>query len=527
MSKSFHPLVVSSRIVAVLIAGAALAHAQSSPVVFQGLPHTAVGYATLQLDPTRGALDVFGLGPAGTDGVSVKKEGATSWTARVEVPAAGMPLNLSWSALADGRRIGSGLLRQKGDTFEMGGVFTGATTTPTFSAQVYNNGRLVGAVGGQPPDGRIFVPVNICTWVPELCRIAIEFQTLDDGACMVKIVGSQSCPHPAAEWGRRHGQRTAPGGGGAPRRPLSLSELRHDDDAERHALVRDPVGEPAMNRRRHARPFRRAAAAVIVLGAATVFSAVAATQSREEYLGGDTTVFDEGPTAFGRALANLDPLRWNEFRAGKERFLRQWPERGPWADAVSCAECHYHDGRGPRADHVGGPVHLVRLGGPSPGGDPVYGIQLRRTGYGVPAPAHVRVEWEEIRDRYPDGDSYELRRPTIHVSELAYGPLDPQTRLSLRVPPAVFGLGLLEAVSDQEIRRFADPDDADGDGVSGAVQEVRDAVTGRTRAGALRLESIAAVARRSIRLGAHRRRGRHTAWRFERDRSRSREDPGT
>jgi CxxC motif-containing protein (DUF1111 family) len=235
-----------------------------------------------------------------------------------------------------------------------------------------------------------------------------------------------------------------------------------------------------MNRWRHARPFRRAAATVIVLGAATVFTAVAATQSRAEYLGGDTTVFDEGPTAFGRALANLDPLRWNEFRADKERFLRQWPQRGPWADAVSCAECHYHDGRGPRADHVGSPVHLVRLGGPSPGGDPVYGIQLRRTGYGVPAPAHVHVEWEDVRDRYPDGDRYTLRRPTIHVSELAYGPLDPQTRLSLRVPPAVFGLGLLEAVSDQEIRRFADPDDADGDGVSGAVQEIRDAVTGRS-----------------------------------------------
>ena len=235
-----------------------------------------------------------------------------------------------------------------------------------------------------------------------------------------------------------------------------------------------------MNRWRHARPFRRAAAAVIVLGAATVFSAVAATQSREEYLGGDTTVFDEGPTAFGRALANLDPLRWNEFRTDKERFLRQWPERGPWADAVSCAECHYHDGRGPRADQAGGPVHLVRLGGPAPGGDPVYGIQLRRTGYGVPAPARVRVDWEESRERYPDGDRYALRRPAIHVSELAYGPLDPQTRLSLRVPPAVFGLGLLEAVSDQEIRRFADPDDVDGDGVSGAVHEMRDAVTGRT-----------------------------------------------
>jgi CxxC motif-containing protein (DUF1111 family) len=238
-----------------------------------------------------------------------------------------------------------------------------------------------------------------------------------------------------------------------------------------------------MNRWRHARLFRRAAATVMVIGAATVFSALAITQSRAEYLGGDTTVFDEGTTAFGRALANLDPLRWNEFRADKARFLRQWPERGPWADAVSCAECHYHDGRGPRADQVGGPVHLVRLGGPLQGGDPIYGIQLRRTGYGMPAPASYGVEWEEIRDHYPDGDSYALRRPTIHVSELAYGPLDPRTRLSLRVPLAVFGLGLLEALPDHEIRGFADPDDVDGDGVSGVVQEIRDAVTGRSALG--------------------------------------------
>jgi len=195
MSKSFQVLAASSRVVAVLMAGAALAHAQSPPVVFQGLPHTPVGYAALQLDPARGALDVVGLGSTGKDGVAVRKDGSTSWTARVEVPvAATQLLNLSWSALADGRRIGSGLLRQNGDTLEMSGVFTGATTTPTFSAQVYNNGRLVGAVGSQPPSARVFFPITICTWVPEQCRIAAEFHTLDDGACMVKIVGSSAVP---------------------------------------------------------------------------------------------------------------------------------------------------------------------------------------------------------------------------------------------------------------------------------------------------------------------------------------------
>ena len=116
MSKSFHLLGVSSRIVAVLMAGAALAHAQSSPVVFQGLPHTAVGYATLQLDPARGALDVIGLGSAGKDGVAVKRSGsdeldracrgARRRNAAVEPVlerACRRPADRQWSASAEGR----------------------------------------------------------------------------------------------------------------------------------------------------------------------------------------------------------------------------------------------------------------------------------------------------------------------------------------------------------------------------------------------------------------------------------------
>lgn len=37
------------------------------------------------------------------------------------------------------------------------------------------------------------------------------------------------------------------------------------------------------------------------------------------------------------------------------------------------------------------------------------------------------------------------------------------------MPPAVSGLGYLEAVTDDEILRYADPDDRDGDGISGRV----------------------------------------------------------
>jgi CxxC motif-containing protein (DUF1111 family) len=240
--------------------------------------------------------------------------------------------------------------------------------------------------------------------------------------------------------------------------------------------------------RRRARATGWAAAALTTLFIVVVSSTETATQLGEQSLGGDTTVVDAGSTAFGRALANLDPQRWMPFRAGKARFVQQWPERGPWVDATSCVECHYRDGRGPRANTtatlVDAPVHLVRLAGRVSGGDPVYGVQLRRIGReGVTAPAAFRVDWHETRHRYPDGDGYTLRRPMLHVRALGYGPLDPHTRMSLRVPPAVFGLGLLEAVDAHEIRRAADPEDANGDGVSGRVQQALDRISGETAIG--------------------------------------------
>ena len=44
--------------------------------------------------------------------------------------------------------------------------------------------------------------------------------------------------------------------------------------------------------------------------------------------------------------------------------------------------------------------------------------------------------------------------------------------ISPRIAPAVFGMGLLEAIAEAEIRARADPADADGDGISGRVNEV-------------------------------------------------------
>ena len=48
--------------------------------------------------------------------------------------------------------------------------------------------------------------------------------------------------------------------------------------------------------------------------------------------------------------------------------------------------------------------------------------------------------------------------------------------LNPRVAPQMIGLGLIEAISDADIKAHADPDDADGDGVSGRVGSAGDEV---------------------------------------------------
>jgi CxxC motif-containing protein (DUF1111 family) len=53
-----------------------------------------------------------------------------------------------------------------------------------------------------------------------------------------------------------------------------------------------------------------------------------------------------------------------------------------------------------------------------------------------------------------------------------FGPLHPKTMMSARVAPPMIGLGLLEAIPEADIRAAADPSDANGDGISGRINEV-------------------------------------------------------
>jgi CxxC motif-containing protein (DUF1111 family) len=209
-------------------------------------------------------------------------------------------------------------------------------------------------------------------------------------------------------------------------------------------------------------------------------------EAGEELSGGATTVFDTSHNAFGRALANLAPGRWKLMREGKALFAKDWAARGkgaagPLSNAVSCTSCHFKDGRGHPPRELGAEApHLLRLSIPSGDPDPVYGWQLNdRAVPGIPAEGTVEVTWSEVAGRYPDGTAYALRKPLHRATGLAYGPLDSRILISPRVPTPVFGLGLLEAVPEEAILALADPDDSNGDGVSGRPNRIPSARTGR------------------------------------------------
>ena len=212
----------------------------------------------------------------------------------------------------------------------------------------------------------------------------------------------------------------------------------------------------------------------------------------EQFSGGATTVFDTSANAFGNAAPNLTDNRDLLFVTGNAFFNRNWVTApsstsdldglGPLFNARSCSGCHFKDGRGaPPLNTEEQPVALLfRLSRP---GDSIgetipdenYGDQFNHLSIlGVDPEGEISVTYEEVPGTYPDGSSFSIRRPVYSFNDLQYGPFPPDIMISPRIAQQMIGLGLLESVSDKTILEFADPDDANGDGISGKVNRVLD-----------------------------------------------------
>ena len=209
--------------------------------------------------------------------------------------------------------------------------------------------------------------------------------------------------------------------------------------------------------------------------------------------GGAATVSATSRQAFGQPIPGLSPSQQTQFFVGNSFFNRNWviapastqarDGLGPLYNARSCSACHKHDGRGRPPHDADEPMvsMLVRLS--IPGEDrragvapePRYGDQLN--GFAIPGvepEGRVTIIYATVAGQFADGEPYQLRRPTYTITDLRYGALHPEARMSPRAAPFMIGLGLLEAIPEQMLLALADPEDQNGDGISGRPNLVWD-----------------------------------------------------
>jgi CxxC motif-containing protein (DUF1111 family) len=138
----------------------------------------------------------------------------------------------------------------------------------------------------------------------------------------------------------------------------------------------------------------------------------------------DGDVFD-GP------IDGLTTAELAAFARGDAEFERRFAPNtglGPIFNNASCAACHSGDGRG-FLDNA-----LQRIG-------------------------------SESDDFLSDVGGPQIQDKAIPGAEPERVP--PGVAVSMRLPPPVFGVGLIEAIPEAAILALADPDDSDGDGISG------------------------------------------------------------
>lgn len=210
--------------------------------------------------------------------------------------------------------------------------------------------------------------------------------------------------------------------------------------------------------------------------------------------GGATSFAPLNSSAFSHPSANMSFERKLDFKVGDGIFRKLWVSSpsstlssdglGPLYNARSCQSCHLKDGRGqPPARGEPAVSMFLRLSIPPQSDadraalashradaipDPAYGTQFQDFAIqGIPAEGRMEIDHEDVPVTFADGETVTLQKPKYSVAGLNYGPMHPQVMLSPRVAPPMIGVGLLEGIREEDILALADPEDRDGDGISG------------------------------------------------------------
>ncbi|MGC1508452.1 di-heme oxidoreductase family protein [Ketobacter nezhaii] len=231
--------------------------------------------------------------------------------------------------------------------------------------------------------------------------------------------------------------------------------------------------------------------------------------------GGNTSVSITPFASFEKPAQNLPHDQKPDFHAGKALANQPWIKAptsttsrdglGPVYNARTCLACHINGGKGAVPDNNQQRLFSAFLRISVPGTnstlgvqpEPTYGDQLQTQSVslahqlgqiteensqsnGVKPEAYVYLNWVESSFTYSDNHTVTLRYPEPEIRQLQYGPLQKNTLFSLRVAPAIPGMGLIELIEQSDIEKLADPHDRNQDGISGRINRVWDARSQKT-----------------------------------------------
>ncbi len=237
-----------------------------------------------------------------------------------------------------------------------------------------------------------------------------------------------------------------------------------------------------------------------VIASLLLLGALGSANAYEVKSGGNTSVKKEGANAFSLPAGNLPMSKRLDFSVGNSFFRNPWVQApastdardglGPLFNTNGCQNCHIKDGRGhpPEKGDAHAVSMLVRLSIPAMTGEqkkayikdgvipePTYGGQLQDFSLPDETPeGQIEIAYTEVPVTFADGTVVSLRKPTLSITELGYGPMHSDTQMSARVAPPMIGLGLLESIPDHTLLEWADEHDSNKDGISGKVNKVWD-----------------------------------------------------
>ncbi|WP_296274456.1 di-heme oxidoredictase family protein [Psychrobacter sp. UBA6730] len=235
---------------------------------------------------------------------------------------------------------------------------------------------------------------------------------------------------------------------------------------------------------------------------------LASFDPQEVKQGGDTGISISSAESYSKPSSNLTASRKGHFFIGNAFFRQPWgiapastdsrDGLGALFNVAACQSCHVKDGRGhaPMTSDDDADSLLIRLAMPATTDEqrqqlqnsliekvvhPMYGGQLQDRGIqGVPAEARIAVQWTDKPITFADGHIETLRAPTFNLTKPGYGAFDNDLMVSPRVALPMIGLGLLEQIPDEAIKKQAvdNKNSTNGD-ISGKFNWVMDPQTGK------------------------------------------------